>query len=217
MVTSFVTPNRRFSTGLEFLDRRLDGGIPVGKLLTITAPAGSQSELFLYHFATSQPLRYISTTNPIEDELKQAFESSGITGTIDIEFEYVPPQDLLTDPDQYLTDILPESFVAIDPVDALEQADNDDYLSLVTTLKQRLRKTDSVGIFHALDTDPIPDNRRLTLKRSDYVWQLEQQFNSREINSRLLLTKARGGRAQSEPVPIVLSNSVHVDTSRNIA
>lgn len=217
MATPLAAPNRRFSTGLTFLDRRLDGGIPVGKLLTITAPAGSQSELFLYHFATSQPLRYISTTNPIEDEVERAFESTAITGSIDIEFEYAPPRELLTEPEQYFADILPESFVVIDPADPLEQADDDEYLSLVNMFKQRLRETDSVGIFHGLDTEPIPNNRRLTLKRSDYVWHLEQQFNSREINSRLLLTKARGGRAHPEPVPIVLSDSVHVDTSRNIA
>lgn len=209
--------NRRYSTGLPFLDSRLDGGIPIGKLLTLTAPAGSQSELLLYHLATSKPMLYISTTNPAEAELRTAIEATAIPAPLDLEFVHVTPQELLADPDRHLARIRPESFVAIDAIDGLERAEYDQYLSFVNGLKHRLRETDSVGVFHALDTEPIPASRRLTLKRTDYVWRLEQLVHSREINNRLLVTKARGGRALSEPIPLVISDHVRVDTSRRIA
>lgn len=212
-----VAPNRRYSTGLTFLDSRLDGGIPIGKLLTLTAPAGSQSELLLYHLATTKPMLYVSTANPAEAELRAAIEATAVPDPLDLEFEHVTPRELLADPDRYLARIRPESFVAIDPIDGLERAEYDRYLSFVNELKQRLRETDSVGIFHALDTEPIPESRRLTLKRTDYVWRLEQIVLSREISNRLLVTKARGGRALSEPIPLAISDHVRVDTSRRIA
>lgn len=210
-------PNRRYSTGLRFLDSRLDGGIPTGKLLTVTAPAGSQSELLLYHFATSKPMLFVSTVNPAETELRMAMNATAVPAPLDLEFDHVTPQELLAEPDQLLARIRPESFVVIDPVDGLERAEYDQYLAFINALKHRLRETDSVGIFHAIATEPMPDSRRLTLKRTDYVWRLEQLVLSREITTRLLVTKARGGRALSEPIPLALSDHVRVDTSRRIA
>lgn len=210
-------PNRRYSTGLRFLDSRLDGGISIGKLLTLTAPAGSQSELLLYHLATSKPMLYVSTTNPAEAELRTAMDATTVPAPLDLEFVHVTPQELLADPDHHFARIRPESFVVIDPVDALERAAYDRYLAFVNALKHRLRETESVGIFHALDTEPMPESRRLTLKRTDYVWRLEQIVLSREITTRLLVTKARGGRALSEPIPLSMSDHVRVDTSRRIA
>lgn len=210
-------PNRRYSTGLRFLDSRLDGGIPAGKLVTLTAPAGSQSELLLYYLATSQPMLYVSIANPTEAELRAAMDATTITAPVDLEFTHVTPQELLADPDHHFARIRPETFVVIDPVDGLERAAYDQYLSFINQLKQRLREVDSVGVFHALDTEPMPENRRLTLKRTDYVWQLEQIVLSREISNRLLVTKARGGRALSEPIPLAISDHVRVDTSRRIA
>lgn len=211
------TPNRRYSTGLSFLDSRLDGGLPVGKLLAYTAPAGSQSELLLFHMATAQPMHYISTTHPDEIEISGSIERSAISVPIDLEFTHAQPRELLEEPERYIGNIRPESFVVIDPIDRLERADPDQYISFVNSVKRRLRETDSVGVFHGLDTTPIPDTRRLTLSRADFVWRLEQLILSREIKTRLLVTKARGGRALSEPIPLTFSDHVRVDTSRRIA
>lgn len=209
--------SRRFSTGLSFLDRRIGGGIPVGKLLALTAPASAQSELVLYHLASVQPIHYVSTTNPDEIELRGGIEESAIDAPVDLEYAYVPPQDLLDAPAQYLGELRPESYVIVDPIDMLEGLDRDRYLSFVNTLKRHLRKRDCIGVFHGLDTDPIPAGRRLTMKRADHVWQLEQLVLSRELKTRLLVTKARGGRPLSEPIPISIGDHIRVDTSRRIA
>lgn len=210
-------PTRRFSSGLRFLDSQLDGGIPVGKLLALTAPAATQSELFLYHLATSAPVRYISTTNPDEVVVRDAIEQSAVGPPIDLEFTHADPATFIEDPEQYLESMRPESFVVIDPIDGLEAAAHDRYNSFITTLKRKLRASDSIGVVHGLDTPPIPDGRRLTLKRADLVWRLEQLVLSREIQTRLLITKARGGRAQSDPIPLRMSDHVRIDTSRRIS
>ena len=210
-------PNRRYSTGLPFLDSRLDGGIPAGTLLALTAPASSQGELLLYHLATSKPMLYVSTTNPAEVELRTAIEETAIPSPPALDFEYLSPTDLVAEPARVLDRIQPGSFVVIDPIDPLEREEYDQYLSFINSLKSGLRETDSVGVIYCLDTDPHPDSRRLTLKRADHVWQLEQIVLSREINTRLLITKARRGRALSEPIPLVISDYVRVDTSQRIS
>ena len=160
---------------------------------------------------------YLSTTNPAEIELRAAIEGTAIQSPRDLEFEYTPPEDLLTEPEPSLTRVRPESYVVITPIDGLEQGEYDQYLSFITSLKRRLRDTDSIGVVYGLDTDPVPDSRRLTLQRADYVWRIEQLILSREIATRLLITKARRGRALSEPIPLMISDHVRIDTSRRIA
>lgn len=208
---------RRYSTGLSFLDRRIGGGIPVGKLLSLTAPASAQSELLLYHFASVQPVHYVSTTNPDEIELRDGMDQSAVDAPADLEYVYVPPTELLDAPAQYLGELRPESFVIVDPVDPLERLDRDRYLSFVNTLKRHLRQRDCIGVFHGLDTDPVPERRRLTMKRADHVWRIEQLVLSRELKTRLLVTKARGGRPLTEPIPLAIGDYIRVDTSRRIA
>lgn len=210
-------PNRRYSTGMHFLDSRLDGGLPVGTLLSITAPASSQSELLLYHFATTRPMLYISTTHSAEVEVRSAIDQSAIPSPNDLTFAHIPPDELLSDPETYLNRIRPESFVVIDPIDGLERGDHDQYATFINKTKEQLRKTDSIGIFHSISTNSMSTNRRLTQKRADYVWRLEQLILSREIKTRLLITKARRGRALSEPISLVISDHVRVDTSRRIS
>lgn len=210
-------PAERYSTGLQFLDRRLYGGLHAGSLLAITAPVGSQSELLLHHMASMRSMLYLSTTNPAEVELREAFAGTGLPGPADLTFQSVSPDDLLADPEPTLERIQPESFVVVNPVDRLERTDAETFLSFANRLKERLRETDSVGVLHGYDTEPIPDARRLMLERADYVWQIEQRVQSREITVRLLVTKARGGSALTEPLPLVMSDQVRVDTSYRIA
>lgn len=212
-----ATSHRRYSTGLRFLDAQIDGGLPVGTLLVLTAPASSPSELLLFHLATSQQMLYVSTTTPAEVEVQSAIEESAITSPANLEFRHLPPDEMVTDPESLFTRIQPESFVVIDPIDGLEQAVEDQYLNFSNALKHRLRETYSIGVFHGFNTEPIPDARRLTLHRADAVWRLEQLILSREIKTRLLITKARRGRALSEPISLVIGNRVRVDTSRRIS
>lgn len=208
---------RRYSTGLRFLDSRLDGGIPVGKLLALTAPAHTQSELLLYHLISARPVTYISTTTPDEREIHNAIASAAVGPPVDLAFTHVDPAEFLAAPADVLDEIRPESFVIVDPVDEIERAERHQYASFVTALKRHLHETDSIGVFHALDTPPIPDARRLTLQRADHVWRLEQLVLSREIKTRLLVTKARGDRAHAEPIPLRISDHVRIDTSRHIS
>lgn len=206
--------SRRFSTGLPFLDRQIEGGLPPGGLLSLTAPPTSQSELLLAELMRTRQTVVVSTTRP-EDELREWTDANAGTG--EVETVSTDPESLLDKPEIATSSLTPESFLIIDSVNGIETASREQYLGFLNHLKARLRESDSVGVLHCIDQLENPPRRGLTLHRSDFVWQLEVLVLSREIKTRLLVTKARQGRALTEPVPLRLTDRVQIDTSRRIA
>lgn len=208
-------PGRQYSTGLTFLDRRIDGGLHAGSLLAITAPPQSQSAGFLREFLQTHQTLYISTVLPA-DEIEAWAGGGGRTPT-NLTALRKDPETLLSDAESVFERIAPESFVIVDQTNELEESSRSEYLRFLDSLKTALRRTDSVGVLHCLEDTPRPTLRTLTLSRADQVWQIELMGLSREIKSRLLITKSRYGRALREPIDIILTDRVAVDTSRKIS
>ena len=206
--------DRRYSTGLTFLDRQLDGGLTVGSLLALTAPPYSQSELLLRQFLLERRTLYVSLTRPAPEVEMWATTESILAPELTV---IAPkPQALLESLAVIEDDLIPECFVIIDRVNELERADRDEYLSFLNQLNAVLRESESVGVLHCSHRIPDPPQRGLTLDRVDQVWQLELLPLSREIKNRLLVTKSRTGRALQEPIDILLTDRIQVDTSRRI-
>lgn len=65
--------------------------------------------------------------------------------------------------------------------------------------------------------DQPPAHRWQTLNRADDVRELEVHALSRDVKTRLLVTKSRYGYSLTEPIPLVLTGRVRIDTSRRIA
>lgn len=206
---------KRFSTGVRFLDKRLGGGIPAGGLVALVTPAGSQAELLFKELVSAQTVRYISTVCSDEDELRENV-SPREGSPENLSVEYVTTETILDDPATHIESIEPGSFGVIDTVNRLESAPEEQYLSFLNDLKERLRETDSIGILHGLTDKPTPKNRSLTLKRADHVWQLELAVSDRLI-TRLVIPKSREYQVLTEPLELELIDEVLVDTSRNIA
>lgn len=204
--------SRKYSTGLPFLDRRLDGGLPAGDILTIAAPPASQAQLLLRQLAVHHRTQYVSTTCPDESELRERLSRAapGLSVT------YAHPDDVLDDPEALADLVAPESFLVLDGIADLETADRDRYLAVLNALKSRLREADSVGVLRCPVTDQEPPQRRLTFERTDHIWRLEVRTESHDIRYRLLVVKARGSRALDSSLPLVITDSVRIDTSRNI-
>lgn len=205
---------RRFSTGLPFLDRKIGGGLVPGRILAMTAPPTSQGELLLAELLTARRALLVSTTRT-EAELDVWLDAHKAAD--DVRTLSSSPETLLETPSRVTDALSPESFLVLDPADDLEAADRDRYLQFLDHIKTTLRETDSIGILHCIDQERPPEQRSLTLHRADYVWQIETLVLSREIKTRLLVTKARRGRALTEPIPLQLTDQVRIDTSRRIA
>lgn len=205
---------RRYSTGLPFLDRRLDGGVPTGCLLAIVAKPQSQSELLLRQLARTHQTLFVTMTRPAAEVASWA-ERGARTGPELTVIEH-EPAELLAEITPVEAAHSPESVVIIDRTNGLEGASRGEYLSFLNDLKDLLERTDSVGVLHCSETTPRPERRGLTLDRADQVWQLELLHLSKEIKSQLLVTKSRKSRALTEPIDLLLTDRVQIDTSRRI-
>jgi hypothetical protein len=113
-------------------------------------------------------------------------------------------------------DLASVSCVIGDRSHALETAEREESLAFLDRLRGTLRDADSVGVLRCSPRTPPPPRRGLTRDRVDQVWQLELLPLSREIKNRLLVTKSRRGRALREPIDVLLTDQVQVDTSRRI-
>lgn len=201
---------------MPFLDRRIGGGIPTGTLLALVAPAASQSEVLLHQFAGARPFHYVSTTCPDPDELR-ATVAAHVDDPSEGTFAYVDPEEALADPETLAGDVSPESYLVLDTADAFEQAGSrTEYLSFLNALKRRVGERDAVCVLHCLEGATPHGRRALTQKRADHVWQLKVTVLSESIRTQLLVTKARRSHALTEAIPLVLTDRVRVDTTRNI-
>lgn len=203
---------RRLSTGDEHLDRHVDGGLPTGDLLALTAPPESQSHLLLSQFAEARPTRFVVTDGTPPAKARDRYEPDGEETAVTCE----NPSELLASPSRLADAVPPEGYLVVDAADPLERAeDPSEFLELLSALEQRLLDVDAVGVLHCLGgSDPY--RRSETLHRADQVWQLVPKFTPRQIGYQLLVTKARGSRAADEPLPVVLTDAVTVDTSWSI-
>lgn len=208
-----VLTERLFSTGNVFLDRRVGGGIRQGSLLALVAHPQSQCQTFLREFAAARRSLYVSTICPDEDELRERF----LPPDADASTAYVAPDALVEEPDAVLDRIEPETYVLLDAMTPVEaEADRSALLELLHALKRRVDETDSVCVLLCHRDDDGGHPTSTTLHRADVVWQLRPAFGNRQLGYRLLVTKVRGGRAPPEPIPLLVTDRVEIDTSWSI-
>ena len=208
---------RRFSTGVRFLDEEVGGGIPAGDIVALTTPPDAQTEVLFTEIARVQPTQYVSTVCADEAELTEWITPAGEATNDIITVSHATPADLLSDPTTLVELVPSETCLIIDPVNLLEQGEQREYLALLDEIKARLRAVGSVGVLNCLETGTNPAHRPLTLKRADQVWQLNKRVDGGELTTTLLIAKARGNDVPQEAIDIELAEEVRIDTSRNIA
>jgi KaiC/GvpD/RAD55 family RecA-like ATPase len=204
----------RFSTGLRFLDQQLDGGVATGGVVALLAPPQSQVELLFREFARGQPLVYVSTLCADESDRRDIVDPADAAT---VETAYHDPEAILADPEAFASALPTTSYVVVDSVDALERGAPARYLDFLNALKRRMREAGGVAVVHCLKGEHTPENRTLTLKRADHVWDLRLDVDANTIDTTLCITKSRTDRAFSEPLPLEFAERVRIDTSRTIA
>jgi len=205
----------RFRTGIDVLDRRLDGGIPEGSLVALTADPASQAELFLYELTATRGTLYLSmdrTSEAVADAIEGAPTRTGDPTVRDVGGD--APLDNATK----LFSALPESSnLIVDPTDVLERQEAPRYRNFLNELQNHIYNTGSVAILHCLEGQDIPNLRDTTEHMADVVFQMETEVNGDRIENRLAVPKFRGGRALTDIIKLELAESVSIDTSRDIA
>ena len=211
----FDTP-RRLPTGVDALDRHLDGGLLPGSIVAFVAPPASQSEQLLYEMTGVRETMYLSTDRT-EHVIADTLERTPIpTGDPDI--RYISGDAPLEHAIRCFHDVAGGMNLVIDPVDGLElTGDRSQYQHFLNTLQNQMHNTGSVALLHCLEGMSNPPLRDVTLHMADAVFDLDVIVTGSDVESRLAVTKFRGGMAPNETLKLEFAERVRVDTSRDIA
>jgi KaiC/GvpD/RAD55 family RecA-like ATPase len=206
----------RLPTGISVLDRQLDGGIPPGSILLLSADPASQSESLLYEIAAARGTLYVTTVRS-EQAVRDAvdrYRGDVERLTIRDAGDY-PPIDNAT---RLVKDLPESSNLLVDVVDPLEEADPTRYRAFLNELQTHMVNTGSIAVLHAMHGhDDPPANRSLTEHMADVVFDLRTDTSGSQIVNRLAVPKFRGGGALEETIKLKLTDGVTIDTSRDIA
>ncbi|TSD14011.1 transcriptional regulator [Haloglomus irregulare] len=205
----------RLRTGIDVLDRKLDGGIPAGSIVALTADPASQAELLLYELTATRGTLYISldrTGDAVTDSLANSPAATGSPTVRDVAGE--APLDNAAK----LVSALPESSnLIVDPLNVLEHQEPPRFRNFMNELQNHIYNTGSLALLHCLDGHRVPELRDTTLHMSDVVFDLKTTESGDTIENRLAIPKFRGGRALNDIIKLELSEEVAIDTSRDIA
>jgi KaiC/GvpD/RAD55 family RecA-like ATPase len=205
----------RLPTGISVLDRQLGGGIPAGSIVTLSADPASQSELFLQELTAARGTLYLTTIRS-DQAVRDAYDRA-TTRTGNPTIRDVGGDAPLDRANRFIRELPENATLIIDAVDPLEESRSSRYREFLNELQTHMVNTQSIAILHALKGESVPENRDMSEHMADLVFDLRTEITSSEIQNRLAVPKFRGGRALEEPIKLQLSESVTIDTSRDIA
>lgn len=228
-------------TGIQALDRELDGGFPGGAIVVLMAPPDSPSSRIIHQLMQQRPTTYVTTLRPAAD-LETEIRSSG-NGIMAVDIEEIGEATennemlhMLSDSSIYSANIsdrdrvLDEANavfdsigdtqnVIIDPMNPLENSDETvAYQRFLRAAAAKLRETNSLGVLHCLSRGEPPALREQTLTIADTVWQLDMGTdNEGNLSLETTVPKNRGGKVILEKLNLLVDrNKVYTDLSRGI-
>jgi len=206
----------RLRTGIDVLDRKLDGGIPAGSIVVLNANPASQAELFLYELTATRGTLYLSL-----DRSKQAIRDSlehSPTNTGEPTVRHVSGEAPLDNASKLVSALPETSNLIIDPLDVLEEQEPPSrFRSFMNDLQNHIFNTGSLAVLHCLDGRSVPPLRDTTEHFADVVFEMKTTVEGDEIENQLAIPKFRGGRAPTNVIKLNLVEEVSIDTSRDIA
>jgi len=206
----------RLRTGIDVLDRKLDGGLPAGSMVVLAAHPASQAELFLYELTATRGTLWLSLDRTAESVLDSIHNSPANTG--DPTVRHISGEAPLDNAGKLVSALPETSNLIVDPLDVLEsQEPPSRFRSFMNDLQNHIFNTNSLAILHCLDGRSVPPLRDTTEHFADVIFYLDTDVTGDEVENRLAVPKFRGGRAPSDVIKLDLVEEVSIDTSRDIA
>ncbi|PSQ17568.1 transcriptional regulator [Halobacteriales archaeon QS_8_69_26] len=205
----------RLGTGIEQLDQLLDGGIPPGSVVALTADPASGSELILYELTAARGSLYL-TADRDEVAVKDALAST-VAPVGDPTVRDVSGPEPLETANRLFRALPQGANLIVDPVDPLERRDVDRYRTFLNDLRAHMANTGSIAVLHCLDGVDVPENRDTTEHMADVVFDLRTTVRGAHLDNRLAVPKFRGGRVPTDAIKLDLSGRVTVEATRDIA
>ena len=206
----------RLRTGIDVLDRKLDGGLPAGSIVVLTAHPASQAELFLYELTATRGTLWLSldrTSEAVTDSIQNTPTETG-----DPTVRHISGEAPLDNAGKLISALPETSNLIVDPLDVLEsQEPPSRFRSFMNDLQNHIFNTDSLAILHCLDGRSVPPLRDTTEHFAHVVFDLHTDPRGDEVENRLAIPKFRGGKAPTDTIKLDLVEEVSIDTSRDIA
>ena len=205
----------RLRTGIDVLDRKLDGGLPAGSVLALRAAPASQAELLLYAFTVPRETLYLTldrTELAVADSLRRTAVDTG-----DPTVQYVEDDARVDHAVELVRQLPRQATLIINPHTRFESMERSQYLEFMNKLRLHVIDTESVAILYCLDGHEPPALRDTTLHMADIVFDLRTRVVGSQIENSLAVLKFRGGRALTETIKLRLADGIRIDTSRDIA
>lgn len=228
-------------TGIDALDRQLQGGFAGGNLVALVTPPDAPSSRILHQLMRQRPTTYITTLRPRSDveveltrlgngtrdvhieevgEVKQNDEMLHSLTESDIYSANTTDRERILDDVNDVIDATEDSRnVIIDPMNPLENSESKTaYQRLLRNTAAKLRDTNGLGILHCLSYEDPPALRERTLTMADAVWNLDLGTdNDDNLALKMTIPKNRGGELIFERITLLIDKgTVYTDTSRTI-
>jgi KaiC/GvpD/RAD55 family RecA-like ATPase len=205
----------RLPTGITVLDRQLDGGIPAGSIVLLSADPASQSELFLYELTATRGTLYLTSVRS-DQAVRDALDR--VPGRVgDPTVRDIGGGAPLDGANRLVSNLPEKANLILDILDPLERAETTRYREFLNQLQTHMVNTQGLAILHALDGTDVPANRDLSEHMADVVFDLQTDIDGAEVVNRMAVPKFRGGRALEETIKFKMTDEVSIDTSRDIA
>jgi len=206
----------RLRTGIDVLDRKLNGGIPSGSIVALCANPASQAELFLYELTATRGTLYLSLDRS-EEAVSDSIENSP-SDTGDPTVRHIPGEAPLDNAGKLVSALPETSNLIIDPVNVLEtQEPPSRFRNFMNDMQNHVFNTGSLAVMHCLTGHEVPRLRDATEHFADVVFNLDTYTEGDDVVNRLSIPKFRGGTAPSDVIKLDLDEEVSIDTSRDIA
>jgi KaiC/GvpD/RAD55 family RecA-like ATPase len=206
---------KTLETGIEVLDRKLNGGIPAGRVIALSASPASQSELFLYEMAAVRPTIYLTTERTVDDVEKYLQRTATDGDAVDV--RRISTDAPLAEARSAAEDLPDGSTFIVDPVRLLESTDPERYRPFLNDLKARIAEVDGLALLHCLEGRDVPPQRDRTEYLADIIFSLSTEVRGGTLQNDLAIPKFRGGEALPESIDLDLTADVTIDVSRKIA
>jgi len=172
----------------------------------------------LDRFTRVRGCRYLTTVRPaaaVEESLTLETDDSEAAEETDV--RAATADDSFDDLLELTADPPERGTLVVDSVDALESRARAEYVAFLNDLRRRAADADALVLLHALKSGDDAPSRLVTEQIADIVFDLRTTVTGTEIVNRLVVPKYRGGAALEEPLKLKLTDTVSVDTSRDIA
>lgn len=224
-------------TGINKLDRELDGGIEQGSLLSVIAGPATQSEALFHQLIEERPTLYLTTLREPESVKKrlggeredlfvkdvrggQSMDKEflkEITGTRSHSIGIDTSDDVLDAVYETIERVDREMNVVLDPINPLEETENKDaYREVINKFQSKMLETGGIGVLHCVTLGDAPPLRDMTLAISDVVFELNLVELKNEMQYQLTIPKNRGGTPLLDATTVKFESEVWIDDTRNI-